>query len=72
MALPNQEFFTAAELSAVLRVSTKTILRMANRGALPCYQLGRARRFRREEVEKFLSGVRQVGRNHEATRRPID
>ena len=60
MALPAREFFTAAELAAVLRVSRKTVLRMARRGALPCHQFGRAKRFRREDVERFLSGVRVI------------
>ena len=58
MALLTQEFFTAAELATVLRVSSKTVLRMARRGALPCHQFGRAKRFRREEVERFLLRVR--------------
>jgi excisionase family DNA binding protein len=60
MALPTQEFFTAAELAAVLRVSRKTVLRMARRGALPCHQFGRAKRFRREDVERFLADVREI------------
>ena len=58
MALPRHEFFTTAELAAVLRVSAKTVLRMASRGALPCHQLGRVKRFRRADVERFLSSVR--------------
>ena len=60
MALPAREFFTAAELAAVLRVSRKTVLRMARRGALPCHQFGRAKRFRREDVERFLAGIRVI------------
>ena len=40
MALLAQEFFTASELATVLRVSSKTVLRMARRGALPCQQFG--------------------------------
>ena len=61
MALPTQEFFTTAELAAVLRVSRKTILMMSRRGALPCHQFGRAKRFRREDVEYFLSRARTIG-----------
>jgi len=61
MALPAQEFFTTAELADVLRVSRKTVLRMARRGALPCHQFGRAKRFRRDEVERFLDAVRLIG-----------
>jgi excisionase family DNA binding protein len=63
MALPAQEFFTAGELATVLRVSSKTVLRMARRGALPCHQLGRAKRFRLEDIEQFLGRVRLVGRD---------
>jgi len=63
MALPTQEFFTAAELAAVLRVSRKTVLRMARRGALPCHQFGRAKRFRRQDVEYFFSRARTLDSN---------
>ena len=69
MALPPQEFFTAAELATVLRVSRKTILRMALRGALPCHQLGRVKRFRREDVERFLTDVRVARNSSEASPR---
>jgi excisionase family DNA binding protein len=60
MALPTQEFFTADELAAILRVSRKTVLRMARRGALACHQFGRTRRFRRQDVEAFLETSRIV------------
>ena len=61
MALLTQEFFTAAELVAVQRVSHETMLRMVRRGALPCHQFGRVKRFRREEVECFLAAIRVIG-----------
>ena len=70
MALPPQEFFTAAELATLLRVSRKTVLRMAHRRALPCHQFGRAKRFRREDVERFLGGVRTIARDTIAEFRP--
>jgi excisionase family DNA binding protein len=58
VALPTEEFFTAAELATILRVSRKTVLGMARKGALPCHQIGRTKRFRRGDVEVFLSSVR--------------
>ena len=70
MALPTQEFFTATELAAVLRVSRKTVLRMARRGALPCHQFGRAKRFRRKDAERFLVGVRTIAHDTTAEFRP--
>ena len=70
MALPTQEFFTASELAVILRVSRKTVLRMARRGALPCHQFGRAKRFRREDVERFLISARIIARDATTEFRP--
>lgn len=55
------EFWTAGELAARLRVTTATIYRMARRGELPYYSIGRAMRFRREDVEAFLERCKGVG-----------
>ncbi len=69
MALPTQQFFTAAELAGILCVSRKTVLRMARRGVLACYQFGRAKRFRREDVGRFLTCMRVVRGDAEVERR---
>ena len=55
-----KEFLTTAELAELLAVSPKTIVRMVRRGALACHRIGRARRFRRVDVERFLAGCRSV------------
>ncbi len=44
------EFWTAPELAARLRVTTATIYRMARRGELPYYSIGRAMRFRAHDI----------------------
>ena len=54
------EFWTAAELATRLRVNTATIYRMARRGELPYYSIGRAMRFRAPDVEAFLERCRGV------------
>ena len=53
-----KEFYTAAELARLLAVSRKTVDRLVSRGALPSYRFGRARRFRRDDLERFLQQCR--------------
>ncbi len=52
------EFCTVEELAARLRVTKATIYRMARRGELPYYAIGRAMRFRLADVEAFLNRCR--------------
>jgi excisionase family DNA binding protein len=54
------EFYTTQELAEKLRVAKITIYRMADRGELPPYNIGRVRRFRREDVEAFLERCKGV------------
>ena len=51
-----EEVLTAEEAAQLLRVSTKTVLRQANAGALPCCKVGRAWRFSRAELLDFVAG----------------
>ena len=55
------EFTTADELATRLRVTKATIYRMARRGEIPYYSIGRAMRFRSQDVEEFLRRCRGVG-----------
>ena len=50
------EVLTPEEAAALLKVSTKTVLRRARAGELPAGKVGRAWRFRRSELLAFLSG----------------
>ncbi len=54
------EFCTANELAGRLRVTKATIYRMARRGEIPYYSIGRAMRFRSQDVEEFLKRCRGV------------
>ena len=56
--IADKEFLTAAEVAEVLAVSPKTVSRMVKRGALPWHRIGRARRFRRCDLEDFLARCR--------------
>jgi len=50
----DQQFYTAQELANLLKISTKTIDRMVERGDLRCYRVGRVRRFWCSDIEKYL------------------
>ncbi|WP_251424351.1 helix-turn-helix domain-containing protein [Pseudarthrobacter sp. NCCP-2145] len=61
------EVLTTEEAAALLRVSTKTVLSLANSGALAGEKVGRAWRFLRSDVLSFVRGTEsQRGRTGEA------
>lgn len=53
-----QEFYTAKELAAELRVTVRTISRLQKAGQLKGYRVGRSKRFRRDDIEAFLARCR--------------
>jgi excisionase family DNA binding protein len=48
-------FVTVAEVAAALRVSSMTVYRLINGGALPAVRIGRSFRLRREDVDRYLA-----------------
>jgi len=52
------EFYTVAQLARLLQLTEMTIYRMVHRGDLPCYSIGRVKRFRQGDVEAFLKRCR--------------
>jgi len=57
--MEEQEFYTAKEIAELIRVNDQTIYRLAKRGDLPVHRIGRAMRFRRNDVETFLHACRE-------------
>jgi len=55
-----KEFMTPNELAELLQVNVMTVYRMVRRGAIACHQIGRAKRFRRADVEDFLAQCRTI------------
>lgn len=55
------EVLTAEEAAALLKVSPKTVLRLARDGELPAQKVGRAWRFCRTELLGHLAGHRSPG-----------
>jgi excisionase family DNA binding protein len=50
------EILTAEEAADFLRVSTKTVLKLARDGDLPAQKVGRAWRFCRSELLSYVAG----------------
>jgi excisionase family DNA binding protein len=53
-----REFYTVSQLAELLQLTEMTIYRMISRGELPCYVIGRAKRFRSRDLENFLESCR--------------
>ena len=50
----DREFYTVKELAKLLRVSPLTIYRLAAKGELTSYSIGRAKRIRRCDLVAYL------------------
>jgi excisionase family DNA binding protein len=55
MMQSQDEILTAEEASELLKVSNKTLLRLARDGALPAQKIGRAWRFCRSELVAYVA-----------------
>jgi putative molybdopterin biosynthesis protein len=49
------EVLTVDEVAKVLRVNPKTVYGLAKKGLLPSFRVGRVMRWRRSEVNRFMS-----------------
>jgi excisionase family DNA binding protein len=56
---PTKELFTAEEVATLLQLKPEAIGRMARRRLLPCQGTGRARRFRRDDVQALVERHRR-------------
>ncbi len=55
-------YLTAAEVAAVMRVSTMTVYRLIKAGSLPAVRVGRSYRVAEDDLDRFLaSGYTQAG-----------
>ena len=53
-----KEFYTVHELAERFGLKPVTVRRMAERGELPFYTLGRSMRFRHNDIETFLQSCK--------------
>lgn len=56
--MPREKLLNTGEVAAYLNCSRTTVRRLAARGELPHYRVGKMVRFRRGEVDLWLAGFR--------------
>jgi excisionase family DNA binding protein len=59
------EALDANDVARMLKVSYRTILRLAERGELPYFRVGDLWRFERKDVEEFIKRNKQQGKNQD-------
>lgn len=57
------DIMTLEEVAAYLRVTKRTLYRLAQEGALPAFKLGGTWRFRREELNQWITENMGKSRN---------
>ena len=63
---PVQEYLTVADVAALLKLSEKTVYRLAQRGNVPGFKAGGSWRFRRMDIDDWAAAL--VGRKSGAPR----
>ena len=53
--MTKEQMMTVREVATYLRCSVSTVRRFVSRGAIPHYRLGKLVRFRRGEIESWLT-----------------
>jgi excisionase family DNA binding protein len=61
----NQEILTIQEVAKLLKVADKTVYSMAQRGDLPAFRVGGLWRFRRQDIDAWIT--ERVGRARRAS-----
>lgn len=55
----------AKDVAKLLKVSSRTVLRLAERGELPYFRVGDLWRFQRKDVDAFIERNKQYGKKQE-------
>lgn len=58
-----EDLLTAAQVGKKLSIKTRTIYEWVRCGLIPHVKLGRLVRFRQDEVEKWLDGLKNGGKD---------
>jgi excisionase family DNA binding protein len=61
---PN-EALDANDVARMLKVSYRTVLRLAERGELPYFRVGDLWRFERKDIEEFIKRNKQQGKKQD-------
>ena len=58
-AMPNDDIMTVKELADYLEIAEKTAYRFASEGKVPGFKVGSAWRFRKSEIDRWMSEQEQ-------------
>ncbi len=64
------EFYTVSQVAKLLQLTEMTVYRMIARKELPCYMIGRVKRFRHNDIEDYLQQCRVPSAREEGRKRP--
>ena len=64
----SDEALDANDVARILKVSYRTVLRLAERGELPYFRVGDLWRFERKDVEEFIKRNKQQGKPQDQKR----
>ena len=64
-ALEPNEALDANDVARMLKVSYRTVLRLAERGELPYFRVGDLWRFERKDIEEFIKRNKQQGKKQD-------
>ncbi len=64
------EFYTVSQVAKLLQLTEMTVYRMIARKELPCYMIGRVKRFRHKDIEDYLQLCRVPSAREEARQSP--
>ena len=53
--MPNDDIMTVKELADYLKIAEKTTYRFASEGKVPGFKVGSAWRFRKSEIDRWIS-----------------
>ena len=61
--MPNDDIMTVKELADYLKIAEKTAYRFASEGKVPGFKVGSAWRFRKSEIDRWISEQEQKERS---------
>jgi excisionase family DNA binding protein len=59
------EVLDTKDVAKILKVSTRTVLRLAERGELPYFRVGDLWRFERKDVDAYIQRHKQQGKKED-------
>jgi len=59
------EVLDPKDVARILKVSTRTVLRLAERGELPYFRVGDLWRFERKDVDDYIQRHKQQGKKED-------